>query len=86
MFAASVITLVRQLMDKPISSSVPLPQLILGSIALCSMIAYALIRHGIMNKRRSERQVNPTIYLFPYIRERLEGHHGAAGHAGAGAK
>ncbi len=86
MFTASAITLFRQVMDKPISSSFPLPQLILVSIGLGSMISYVLIRHRVVSKRKSELQISPTTYLFPYIREWPGGHHGAAGHARAGSK
>ena len=86
MFDAGAIIFVRKLMDTPISSSIPLPQVVLGCIGLCSMISYALTRQRILKRQRPDMQADLTDYLFPYIREWFGGHHGATGHAGAAGK
>ncbi len=84
MFAAGAVTTIRTVMEKPIPTSFPLAQLVLGSIGLCSMVSYVILRQRIIDKRESGQQVTLTTYLFLHIREWLGGHHGAAGHAGSG--
>ncbi len=83
MFAAGIATLVRTVMEKPINTNFPLVQLILGSLGLCSMVGYVILRQRIMSKRESQKRVGRTAYQVPNLREWLGGHHGATSHAGS---
>ena len=86
MFPAGLMALITQSTETPIRMSFPLVQLFLGSIGLCSMVCYALIRQRIVNREESEQQPSLATRLFPFVREWLGGHHGAASQVRAGSK
>lgn len=75
-----IITLMSLLGSEPMTTTVPVPQLLLGAAGIASMISYALNRHGV-SRTYEARSSSRSVFLFSrHLRQWLGGHHDVAGH------
>lgn len=71
---------------RPTDTNIPLLQLILGAIGLCSMISYAIERHKRTSEHQLKRQEHSAAWLLRYLWHRFGEHYGDANHAKSGGK
>ncbi len=81
-----LITLLSLLGSEPVTTTVPVPQLLLGAVGLGSMVAYAIRRHTLTRACDSQPKHRSALLLARSLLQWLGGDHHVAAHARARGK
>ena len=75
------LVLIALLFAEPTVTTIPILQLFLGAVGLCTMISYARCRLKIRSRYESGGKEHAPILLLRHASQWLGEHHHAAGHA-----
>ena len=74
-------TLTSWLASEPLTTTLPLAQMLLGAIGLASMISYAIRREALTRTFNWRLKRRSALLLARSLRQGLGGHHHVAAHA-----